>query len=80
MSHSDTINELLIGFELLGTTESIPVAAFVNNENIFGLQFHPKVYHSTEGKKMTENFLVKKCGCKLTIYKNLCTLHLKLYF
>jgi GMP synthase (glutamine-hydrolysing) len=64
MSHSDTIKELPTGFELLGTTESIPVAAFANKENIFGLQFHPEVYHSTEGKKMINNFLVKICGCK----------------
>jgi GMP synthase (glutamine-hydrolysing) len=68
MSHSDTIKELPAGFELLGTTESIPVAAFANNENdaqkIFGLQFHPEVYHSTEGKKIINNFLVKICGCK----------------
>ncbi len=67
MSHSDTIKELPIGFELLGNTESIPVAAFVNNENtnhpIYGIQFHPEVYHSTEGKKIIDNFLVKVCGC-----------------
>ena len=68
MSHSDTIQKLPLGFELLGTTESIPVAAFVNESaavnKIFGLQFHPEVYHSTEGKKMIDNFLVKICGCK----------------
>ncbi len=67
MSHSDTIKELPTGFELLGNTESIPVAAFVNNENtnhpIYGIQFHPEVYHSTEGKKIIDNFLVKVCGC-----------------
>lgn len=67
MSHSDTIKELPIGFKLLGNTESIPVAAFVNNENtnhpIYGIQFHPEVYHSTEGKKIIDNFLVKVCGC-----------------
>ncbi len=67
MSHSDTIKELPIGFELLGNTESIPVAAFVNNENtnhpIYGIQFHPEVYHSTEGKKIIDNFLVKVCSC-----------------
>ncbi len=67
MSHSDTIKELPAGFELLGTTESIPVAAFVNEKNaphpIYGIQFHPEVYHSTEGKKLIDNFLVKVCGC-----------------
>jgi GMP synthase (glutamine-hydrolysing) len=68
MSHSDTIKVLPQGFELLGTTENIPVAAFAKNSAdsfpVFGLQFHPEVYHSTEGKKMVDNFLVKICGCK----------------
>ncbi len=67
MSHSDTIKELPEGFELLGTTESIPVAAFKSGKaaanNIYGLQFHPEVYHSTEGKKILKNFLVNICGC-----------------
>jgi GMP synthase (glutamine-hydrolysing) len=67
MSHSDTIKELPQGFELLGTTESIPVAAFkaVNAATnvIYGLQFHPEVYHSTEGKNIIKNFLLNSCGC-----------------
>ncbi|NOT92985.1 glutamine-hydrolyzing GMP synthase [Ferruginibacter sp.] len=67
MSHSDTIKELPEGFELLGTTESIPVAAFKSNgaaaHPLYGLQFHPEVYHSTEGKIILKNFLVNICGC-----------------
>ncbi len=66
MSHSDTIKALPEGFELLGTTESIPVAAFANESganSIYGLQFHPEVYHSTEGKNILKNFLVNVCGC-----------------
>ena len=67
MSHSDTIKKLPEGFELLGTTESIPVAAFKSGKaagnHIYGLQFHPEVYHSTEGKKILRNFLVNICGC-----------------
>jgi GMP synthase (glutamine-hydrolysing) len=64
MSHSDTIKELPAGFELLADTESIPVAAFrKTNENLYGVQFHPEVYHSKEGKKVITNFLVKICGC-----------------
>ncbi len=69
MSHSDTIKELPEGFEILGNTESIPVAAFrrptVNNNEhpLYGLQFHPEVYHSTEGKTIIKNFLVNICGC-----------------
>jgi len=66
MSHGDTILELPKGFELLATTESIPVAAFKKNGDgkvLYGLQFHPEVYHSIEGKKILRNFLVNICGC-----------------
>ena len=66
MSHSDTIKVLPEGFELLGTTESIPVAAFKSAgtaKPLYGLQFHPEVYHSVEGKKILRNFLVDICGC-----------------
>ena len=68
MSHSDTIKELPQGFELLGTTESIPIAAFKNERNaahpVYGLQFHPEVYHSAEGKTIIKNFLIHTCGCR----------------
>jgi GMP synthase (glutamine-hydrolysing) len=87
MSHADTILELPKGFELLATTESIPIAAFkklgvgsresgarngsmtlnselrTNDFALYGLQFHPEVYHSIEGKKILHNFLVNVCGC-----------------
>ena len=66
MSHSDTIKELPAGFKILGTTERIPVAAFRGPDAsmpIYGLQFHPEVYHSTEGKIIIRNFLVNICGC-----------------
>ncbi len=66
MSHSDSIKKLPDGFEILGTTESIPVAAFKStnpDHTIYGLQFHPEVYHSAEGKKIIKNFLVDICGC-----------------
>jgi len=69
MSHADTILEMPEGFELLATTESIPVAAFRKSVNsssehpLYGVQFHPEVYHSKEGKKILRNFLVDICGC-----------------
>ena len=67
MSHADTILELPKGFELLATTDSIPIAAFKKNGTeahpLYGVQFHPEVYHSTEGKKVLHNFLVNICGC-----------------
>lgn len=66
MSHGDTILETPADFDILGVTESIPVAAFKKLDTpnpLYGLQFHPEVYHSTEGKKIIANFLVKVCGC-----------------
>jgi GMP synthase (glutamine-hydrolysing) len=64
MSHSDSIRELPAGFEILADTESIPVAAFRHTAaSLYGVQFHPEVYHSTEGKKLLHNFLVQICGC-----------------
>ena len=69
ISHGDTILKLPEGFELLATTDSIPVAAFKHKEDglqkpLYGLQFHPEVYHSIEGKKILQNFLVNICGCR----------------
>lgn len=67
MSHSDSIVALPDGFEITAVTESIPVAAFKKNGTdtfpLYGIQFHPEVYHSTEGKKIIRNFLVNICGC-----------------
>ena len=67
MSHSDSITLLPEDFELLADTESIPVAAFrkkaSSGNSLYGFQFHPEVYHSTEGKTMIKNFLVSICGC-----------------
>ena len=68
MSHADTILKLPKEFELLATTDSIPIAAFRHKSNgefkaLYGLQFHPEVYHSIEGKKILNNFLVHICGC-----------------
>ncbi len=67
MSHSDSIQHLPQHFEILATTESIPVAAFKQHnsthKDLYGLQFHPEVYHSTEGRNIIKNFLVNICGC-----------------
>jgi len=67
MSHGDSILALPENSTLLATTNSIPIAAFKIHEpecnDIFGLQFHPEVYHSEYGKKIIQNFLYKICGC-----------------
>jgi GMP synthase (glutamine-hydrolysing) len=66
MSHSDSIKQLPADFTVSASTHNIPVAAFYSkqtNNPIFGLQFHPEVYHSAEGKKIIKNFLVNICKC-----------------
>ena len=63
MSHSDTINELPQGGLLLASTEDVKNAAYkLKEEKTYGIQFHPEVYHSIEGKLILENFLVKIAG------------------
>ncbi len=67
MSHGDTIISLPEGFEIIATTDTIPVAAFsaekICKNPFYGLQFHPEVYHSTEGVALLKNFLIHICHC-----------------
>ncbi len=66
MSHGDSIVALPEHFEILATTDSIPVAAFKAEglaHPLYCLQFHPEVYHSVEGKKILRNFLFNICAC-----------------
>ena len=63
MSHSDTIDQLPEGGMLLASTEDVKNAAYcIEGETTFGIQFHPEVYHTTDGKKLLENFLIKIAG------------------
>ena len=65
MSHADTILNLPDGAELLASTEDVQNAAFrIKDEETYAIQFHPEVYHSTEGKQILENFLVHIAGVK----------------
>ncbi|HSW58255.1 MAG TPA: glutamine-hydrolyzing GMP synthase, partial [Dehalococcoidales bacterium] len=64
MSHGDRIESLPPGFSSLARTENSPVAVMGNSENIYGLQFHPEVIHTPEGKIMLRNFLYTICGCR----------------
>ena len=60
MSHSDTIKQLPNNGVLLASTKDVQNAAYrIEGENTFAIQFHPEVYHSTDGKQLLENFLVK---------------------
>jgi len=59
MSHSDTIKQLPTNGVKLASTKDVENAAFrIEGENTYAIQFHPEVYHSTDGKQMLENFLV----------------------
>lgn len=64
MSHSDTIKELPSTFEIIASTPSVAVAAYkAKDEATYGIQFHPEVTHSEEGKTLLRNFVVHICGC-----------------
>lgn len=71
MSHSDTVVKIPDGFHVTAKTASIDIAAYASDTGKFSypvycIQFHPEVTHTTEGKKMLENFVVKTCGCGQT--------------
>jgi GMP synthase (glutamine-hydrolysing) len=64
MSHGDTISKIPDNYKIIASTADVKVGAFhVQNENTWGIQFHPEVYHSTEGLQMIQNFVVDVCGC-----------------
>ncbi|GAA4833705.1 glutamine-hydrolyzing GMP synthase [Algivirga pacifica] len=64
MSHGDTILELPENFTVIASTPSVKVAAYrIEGEPTFGLQYHPEVTHSTDGKMMLQDFVVGICGC-----------------
>ncbi len=65
MSHADTIITSAQGAKVISKTNNIDVAAFkIENEETYGLQFHPEVFHSTEGQKILKNFAIDICGIK----------------
>lgn len=65
MSHGDTIKELPAGFDIIASTPSVRIAAYkVAGEDTYGIQFHPEVTHSLEGKNLLRNFVVQICNCR----------------
>jgi len=64
MSHGDQILEVPPGFKALAYTENSPAAVIGNGNDIFGLQFHPEVAHTPQGKTILQNFLYRVCGCQ----------------
>ncbi|MFI5141506.1 MAG: glutamine-hydrolyzing GMP synthase [Bacteroidia bacterium] len=64
MSHADSIAKIPDNYEIIASTHDVKVAGFhVKGEKTYGIQFHPEVYHSTEGTKMLKNFVIDICGC-----------------
>jgi len=64
MSHGDHLTELPEGFEILGKSDHSPICAISNEyERVYGVQFHPEVVHTEDGKKIIDNFLLNICKC-----------------
>lgn len=65
MSHGDKVSATPEGFEIIASTDNTPIAAIHNIEKrVYGIQFHPEVYHSVHGKELLANFLFAICGLK----------------
>jgi GMP synthase (glutamine-hydrolysing) len=64
MSHGDQVVEPPPGFSSLAYTDSCPTAVMGNDQGFFGLQFHPEVVHTPDGKTILKNFLYNICGCQ----------------
>ena len=65
MSHGDSITQLPDNFEVIASTEKVSNAAFqAKNEALWGVQFHPEVFHTEDGTQLLQNFVVDVCGSK----------------
>jgi len=64
MSHGDQLVEMPPGFKALAYTENSPFAVIGNDNGIYGLQFHPEVVHTPQGKAIFQNFVLNICGCQ----------------
>ncbi|NDB64918.1 MAG: glutamine-hydrolyzing GMP synthase [Euryarchaeota archaeon] len=64
MSHGDSVTDVPAGMKVIAHNDSTPVVAFELVTRIFGLQFHPEVTHTDQGRKIISNFLFHVCGAK----------------
>ena len=64
MSHGDTILKIPTGYKVIASTQDVLIAAFsLEKEKIYGIQFHPEVYHSSDGTQLLKNFVFNICNC-----------------
>ena len=64
MSHGDTILDIGDGYETICSTSDVKYAGFrATGKDVWGIQFHPEVWHSTEGPILLKNFVMGICGC-----------------
>jgi len=64
MSHGDTITKVPDDYQIITSTSDVKFGGFkILDEETYGIQFHPEVYHTTQGKQLLKNFLVDICGC-----------------
>ncbi|MCU0472292.1 MAG: glutamine-hydrolyzing GMP synthase [Bacteroidales bacterium] len=67
MSHGDTISRVPENYEITGSTVAVTAGAFhILGEETWGIQFHPEVYHTTDGRQMLDNFVAGICRCSRT--------------
>lgn len=65
MSHGDTITAIPDNFKVIASTDKVDIAAYqIENEKVWGVQFHPEVFHSEDGTQLLRNFVVNICGCQ----------------
>lgn len=65
MSHGDTITAIPEGFRTIASTDKVDIAAYqVENQKVWGVQFHPEVFHTEDGTRILKNFIAGICGCR----------------
>ena len=65
MSHGDTITAIPEGYRVIASTNDVKFAAYASEQNpVWAVQFHPEVFHSTQGTTLLKNFVVDICGSK----------------